>query len=133
MPRPSTGEYPDRWREIATATKDAAGWCCVRCGHPHDVAGGYMLTCHHLDLDKSNCRWWNIPALCQRCHLKIQHRVVIERPWLMVEHSEWARPYMAGYYAWRYLGEDLSRDEVLARLDELLALERQAYGMAVVT
>jgi hypothetical protein len=44
-------------------------------------------------------------------------------PW---EHSEWFKPYAAGWYAFTYLGEDLSREEVEARLDELLALERVA-------
>ena len=42
------------------------------------------------------------------------------------EHSEWFKPYVAGFYAWKYLGVDLSRDEVLSRLDELLDLERVA-------
>ena len=44
-------------------------------------------------------------------------------PW---EHTEWFQPYVAGYYAHVYLGEDLSRAEVEQRLDELLALERVA-------
>lgn len=60
-----------------------------------------MLTVHHLDLNKSNCHWWNIPALCQRCHLTIQGKVIIERPW-MFEHSDWFKPYVAGYYAFTY-------------------------------
>lgn len=34
-----------------------------------------ILTVHHLDGDKLNCRWWNLAALCQRCHLSIQGRV----------------------------------------------------------
>jgi hypothetical protein len=98
MTRKSTGEYPDNWNEIATAVKDSAGWKCVRCGHPHDIPAGYMLTVHHLDLNPANCAWWNIPALCQRCHLRIQARVVMER-FYMFEHSIWFRPYVAGYYA----------------------------------
>lgn len=82
-----------------------------------------ILTVHHLDGDKGNCRWWNLVALCQRCHLTIQGKVQMARvyPW---PHSEWFKPYVAGYYAWVYLGEDLSREETEARLDELLALER---------
>ena len=121
MGRKSTGEYPQNWTEIARAVKEQANWRCVRCGHPHDPAAGYCLTVHHLDLNPGNCRWWNIPALCQRCHLQIQARVVMERPWLF-EHSDWFRPYAAGYYAYTVLGLDLTRDEVEARLDELLAL-----------
>lgn len=81
-----------------------------------------ILTVHHLDGNKANCRWWNLTALCQRCHLTIQGRVQMERvyPW---PHSDWFRPYVAGYYAWTYLGEDVSRGEAEARIDELLGLE----------
>lgn len=82
-----------------------------------------ILTVHHLDGDKLNCRWFNLMAACQRCHLQVQGRVRMERvyPW---PHTEWFRPYAAGYYALTYLGEDLSRAETVARLDELLALEQ---------
>ena len=94
MPRRSTGEYPPDWPTIAEAVKEAAGWRCVRCDHPHDPASGHTLTAqscvlcrvHHLDLDPSNCRWWNTPALCQHCHLSFQGRVVMEQGW-MLEHS----------------------------------------------
>jgi hypothetical protein len=79
-----------------------------------------MLTVHHLDLDKSNCSWWNLAALCQRCHLRIQGKVIMERPW-MFEHSTWFKPYAAGYYAHEHhLPED--RPIVEAHLDELLLL-----------
>lgn len=92
------GEYPANWKQIAKETKDAANWCCVRCGHPHEPAAGYCLTVHHLDCNKSNCAWWNIPPLCQRCHLYIQSKVIMHRPWLL-PHSDWFKPYVAGYYA----------------------------------
>ena len=39
------------------------------------------------------------------------------------------KPYVAGFYARKYLGEMLTREEVDARMDELLALERAALGM----
>jgi hypothetical protein len=84
-----------------------------------------ILTVHHLDGDKANCRWWNLVALCQRCHLQIQGRVVMARMWPW-EHTEWFKPYVAAFYAWSYLGEDLTRPEAEARLEELLALERVA-------
>ena len=84
-----------------------------------------ILTVHHLDGNKANCRWWNLVALCQRCHLQIQGKVQMARVWPW-EHSPWFRPYVAGYYAHVYLGEDLSREEAEARMDELLALERVA-------
>lgn len=110
-------------RDRATAVKDAAGWRCIRCDHPHDVDAGRVLTVHHIDMDKANCRWWNLVALCQACHLSVQARVVIERPWIF-EHSEWFKPYAAGYYAAVIFSEELTRDQVDGRLEELLALER---------
>lgn len=87
-----------------------------------------ILTVHHLDGNKANCRWWNLAALCQRCHLTIQDRVDMCRiyPW---PHSDWFRPYAAGYCAWVYLGEKLSREETEARLDELLGLELAGGGL----
>jgi hypothetical protein len=79
-----------------------------------------VLTVHHLDGDKANCRWWNLAALCQRCHLTIQGKVRMDRPWPW-PHTEWMRPYVAGFYALKYLSEDLDRDATMARMDELLA------------
>jgi hypothetical protein len=107
--------------------------CDFRCTHggptrmdndapTFQVAQWRVLTVHHLDGDKRNCRWWNLAALCQRCHLQIQGRVKMGQVYPH-EHSEWFRPFAASFYAWSYLGEDLSREETEARLDELLALE----------
>lgn len=81
-----------------------------------------VLTVHHLNGVKHDCRWWNLVSLCQRCHLVIQSKVYMDRPWTR-EHSEWFKPYAAGYYAWRFLEQDLNREEVMERLEELLALE----------
>lgn len=83
-----------------------------------------ILTVHHLDEDKANCRWWNLVALCQRCHLRMQRAVVMDRTYHF-EHSGWFKPYAAGFYAWKYLGEDLTREQTMERLDELLALEHR--------
>lgn len=84
-----------------------------------------ILTVHHLDGNKLNCRWWNLASLCQRCHLTIQGKVQMQRVWVW-EHSDWFKPYVAGYYAWTYLGEDIDHATAIERLDELLALERAA-------
>lgn len=81
-----------------------------------------VLTVHHLNGVKHDCRWWNLVALCQRCHLTIQGKVHMQRPYRR-EHSEWFKPYVAAFYAFDKLGEELTRDETTARLDELLALE----------
>lgn len=145
-----TGAYPSDWPLIAGLAKAQAGWRCVRCGHPHESPGQRLpcdvgcdplrhpggcddgrqrvLTVHHLDGDKSNCRWWNLAALCQVCHLRIQAKVVLERPWGLFPHSPWFQPYAAGYYAWRYLGLELDRLAVVARLPELLALEGVSHA-----
>jgi len=83
-----------------------------------------ILTTHHLNGQKNDLRWWNLVPLCQTDHLSIQGRVRMERAFIF-EHSPWFKPYAAGYYAWKYLDEDLTREQTEARLNELLALERQ--------
>lgn len=105
-----SGKYPADWKLIAASVKDAAGWKCIRCAHAHAPADGYCLTVHHLDGDKSNSRWWNLLALCQRCHLQIQAKVHPEQSYLW-EHSEWFKPYAAAFYAWQR-GLNLSRDQI---------------------
>jgi hypothetical protein len=84
-----------------------------------------ILTVHHLDGDKSNDWWANCLSLCQRCHLTVQSKVDPRVPYFL-EHSEWFKPYAAAFYAKKYLGQTLTRKEVIARLDELLSLERLA-------
>jgi hypothetical protein len=124
--RKSRGEtYPANWPEIAKKCKDDAGWRCVRCGHYHDPETGYALTVHHLTMEPSNCEWWNLAALCQRCHLTIQSKVIMERVWLY-EHSEWFKPYVAGYYAAQN-GKPTDREYVMAHLDELIQEGRGAW------
>lgn len=91
----------------------------------HLQAGWRILTVHHLNGTKWDCRWWNLVALCQACHLSIQGRVKMEQIYPF-EHSDWFKPYAAGYYAWAYLGQEIPREEAVERMDELLALERQA-------
>lgn len=119
MPRSSSGgSYPPDWNEIADRVKKEANGCCVRCGHPHDPSSGFSLTVHHLDMNPANCEWWNLAALCQRCHLSVQARVVIERPW-MFTHSDWFKPYVAGYYAYR-LGRSTDRAYVIANMEDLI-------------
>ena len=140
------GSYPDDWPAIATAAKEGAGWECVRCFHPdppeskprgkHKCSsrcrhqggdpsqGGKqrVLTVHHLDGDKGNCRWWNLLPLCQVCHLVIQAKVRdLEQAYLHA-HSDWFLPYVAGYYAWSVLAEEITREEAEERLQELLEI-----------
>lgn len=98
---------------------------CESHGSDGPYAEWRILTVHHLDGNKANCDWANCLSLCQRCHLQIQSRVNPETPYFL-EHSDWFKPYAAAFYARKYLGETLTREQVMARLDELLALERLA-------
>jgi hypothetical protein len=83
-----------------------------------------ILTVHHLTNRKADCRWGNLAALCQRCHLAIQGKVKMDQVFPF-EHSEWFKPHAAWWYAVTYLNEENpSREEVMERLDDLLALER---------
>jgi hypothetical protein len=125
MRRTFRNDYTADWPDVARRVKSEAGWCCVRCGRQHHPKTGYTLTVDHLSGDKADNRWWNTLALCQRCHLSTQGRVILERPWVLA-HSAWFQPYVAGFYAWQYLGLELTRSEVEARLEELLGLERAA-------
>lgn len=114
---------------------DKGEWtaCDEQCRHDGPVRSPYIvgeepiteaqwriLTVHHLDGDKLNCRWWNLAALCQRCHLTIQGRVNMQQHWAF-EHSGWFKPHAAGYYAHR-MGLELTREQVMERLEELLAI-----------
>lgn len=117
------GKYADNGKEVRRAAREAAGNKCVRCNSPS--VPGRILTTHHFDGDKSNDAWWNLMALCQVCHLKVQAKVDPDVPFFF-EHSEWAKPYVAGFYAKKYEGRDITREEALARLPELLAHELRA-------
>jgi hypothetical protein len=119
---PIQGEYPPDWPQIADHVRELAGNKCIRCGHEHDAPNGYALTVHHFDGNKSNCEWWNLMALCQRCHLKVQGRVNPEIPYFL-EHSPWARVYIAGFYAKKYEGRLITRTEAEIHLNDLLAYE----------
>jgi 5-methylcytosine-specific restriction endonuclease McrA len=104
MRRSKPNPYPDDWNKIAHDVKESVGWKCIRCGHIHDVLTGHVLTIHHLDMDPAHSDpveyWWNLLPLCQKCHLSIQARLVLEREWLF-EHTEWFRPYYAAYLKWK--------------------------------
>ena len=96
--RTKKGDYPPEWPAVAWLVKTIAGWKCERCGHPHSgtMADGWGLTVHHLDKVKWNLQHWNLAALCQRCHLKIEHRVNFFQVWAF-EHSPWMARHVADY------------------------------------
>lgn len=91
--------YPENWKEIAAEIKRKAGDKCERCSHANEYATGYVLTVHHLDGVKSNCADWNLAALCQRCHLRIQGRVKMDQMFMeeILDVSPWFKPHLEGY------------------------------------
>lgn len=110
------------------APLEVEGWNAGKlvAGGSGDVEAQWrVLTVHHLTGEKADCRWWNLAALCQRCHLYVQGRVRMDQVF-PYEHTPWFKPHAAGYYAATYLGEELSRRQALEREEELLALERIA-------
>lgn len=97
----------------------------VREGYNGIEAAWRILTVHHLNERKHDLRWWNLASLCQRCHLHIQKKVTMEAVFPL-EHTEWFKPYAAGWYAYAYEGLHLTREQTMEMLPELLALERMA-------
>lgn len=81
-----------------------------------------ILTVHHLDGDKANDAWWNTLSLCQRCHLQIQTRVDPHIPYFL-EHADWFKPYVAGFYAHKYEERMITREEAESEIERLLAYE----------
>lgn len=138
-------DYVADWRELSRETKARVGNRCVRCFHPFGDDGrplycdhrcdasrgmhstpenravGLNFGIHHLDGDKANNAWWNLLPLCNSCHLTIQARVIPERPWLLA-HSDWFRPYVAGFYAHYYGRLEISRTEAEADTARFLAM-----------
>lgn len=96
------GEYPENWKEISGAVKDEVGWRCERCQHVHDPASGYTLTVHHLVYDKNLCERWNLAALCQECHLKVQGRANMFQTFMFesIPPFDWFKPHLDGFLEW---------------------------------
>lgn len=72
--------YPENWKEIAAAKKEAVDWKCEGCGkqcrrpdEPFDTHSR-TLTVHHIDMDPGNCSSENLIALCAGCHLAAHRR-----------------------------------------------------------
>lgn len=118
-----TNDYNSDGKEKRREARERVGNRCIRCGSPS--VKGKILTTHHFDGDKSNDQWWNLLPLCQVCHLKIQGKVDPEIPYFL-EHSNWLKPYVAGFYAWKYEGKRITMEEAVERQNELLNYERRA-------
>lgn len=117
-----TNSYNSDGKQKRLEARERVGNKCIRCGSAS--VPGKILTTHHFDGNKANDAWWNLLPLCQVCHLHIQGKVDPEIPWFL-EHSEWLKPYVAGFYAHKYEQRTITFKEACARLDELLAYERR--------
>lgn len=118
-----TNDYNADGAQKRKEARESVGNICIRCLSPS--VPGRILTTHHLDGDKSNDVWWNLLPLCQICHLQIQAKVDPEQPW-MFEHSDWFKPYVAGFYAKKYEGRNITREDAIIQMESLLAYERRA-------
>ena len=70
-------EYHPKWSLISrlirfNRAKNKCEICAAKNYEPHPVTGSrVVLTVAHLDHDKSNNRFSNLKAICQRCHLAL--------------------------------------------------------------
>lgn len=118
-----TNDYNRDGKQKREEARASVGHICIRCKSPS--VAGKILTVHHFDGNKANDEWWNLLPLCQVCHLQVQSKVDPEQPY-MFEHSDWLKPYVAGFYAHKYESKLVTRHEAECRLGELLAYERRA-------
>jgi len=110
-----SGRYPESWPDVARKIKELNYWKCERCGvrNNEDFPDGTMLTVHHLDGNKFNLEYWNLAALCQRCHLRVQARVTwLPLPYvftkdgqieILQDHNYWMSKHIKDYNNWAWL------------------------------
>lgn len=69
-------EYHPKWKLISYLIRKVRAlnkceWCGAENGKPHPITGSkVVLIVAHIDRDKTNNRFNNLTALCQRCHLR---------------------------------------------------------------
>jgi len=86
-------KYPKDWKQLSTACKERAGWCCERCG----VAHGTMRTswwtgrewpvylqAAHVKHDPHN-QSPELVAVCPACHWRYFRRPGQRAVWVMLE------------------------------------------------
>lgn len=69
-------DYPKNWKKISKAVIEKANNRCELCeaeNHKNHWKTGskVVLTVHHIDGDINNNSKYNLIALCQRCHLRL--------------------------------------------------------------
>lgn len=60
----SFGEYPNAWKEISRKISIRDDYTCQICGEKNPKRG----CVHHIDYNKSNCKFDNLIYLCPKCH-----------------------------------------------------------------
>lgn len=85
-------KYPKNWKEIRAKillrAKNKCELCDAENYKPHWKTGSkVVLTIAHIDQDKTNNMDYNLLALCQRCHNKIDlpHRIKNRNKKLLVK------------------------------------------------
>jgi len=68
--------YPKDWKSISWSVRVRAGNQCELCdaknGFAHPKTGSkVVLTVHHLDFNPQNNKDYNLIAVCQRCHNRL--------------------------------------------------------------
>jgi 5-methylcytosine-specific restriction endonuclease McrA len=69
-------DYHPKWTLISRLIRfkragNKCEWCPAINYLPHPITGSkVVLTVAHIDHDKTNNRFKNLAALCQKCHLK---------------------------------------------------------------
>ena len=100
-----TNLYPSNWHEISRRIKEKNNWTCERCKRKHLSDIGSVLTVHHIDMDKSNNEEWNLGALCQMCHLKVEGKNLFkirdergeQLSFNFLPIEKWFNPHYEGY------------------------------------
>ena len=69
-------KYPSNWKMIRTAVLSRAKNRCELCNAENyqlhwKTGSKVVLTIHHIDYDIKNSKPYNLLALCQRCHNKL--------------------------------------------------------------
>lgn len=67
-------QYHPKWTLIRRLILNRSSYRCECCGanqrEEHPITGSIVyLTIAHLDRNRNNNQFWNLAALCQRCHL----------------------------------------------------------------
>lgn len=72
------GLYPENWTEVTVWLKGRVDRHCEVCGEKFNGEPGRCLTVHHLDLDRSNNRHWNLIVVCYGCKDGLENSFIME-------------------------------------------------------